>query len=217
MVYKTIYASYVLLFEALDTFRADHWVRLLMTRPSRTLEGKPQSEVDLESFYNFFGPSARSAYCYTSELPRYEKSIRADLGIITHDTLFNLVNQATSLNLTDSVSHQIILIEPSSARDDFNETIPTRYLYEIIRNSLNDHILEGAAHLFNLFNRSAKLKGSSGYMLEDAIHCAFPKGGEWKIIRLKANSPEKNTHWKDPDPNNPTVPSNRLSGYYQYG
>jgi hypothetical protein len=88
------------------------------------------------------------------------------------------------------MSHRITLVERSSSRDDFNVIIPTRHLYEILRNALNDRVLEGAACMFNLFNRSTKLKGSSGYMLDDAIHCAFPKGGEWKVTRLKTNPRE---------------------------
>jgi hypothetical protein len=96
-------------------------------------------------------------------------------------------------SLTDSFSFV------RDTRNTFIAVIPTRYLYERLKDALTNHSLEAAARLYSMFLRNPKTRTPAAYMLDDAIRDLFYKGGEWPIVRLTANHPgPKFTHWKTP-------------------
>ena len=159
------------------------------------------SEAALEAFFNDFGPSARSAYTFSSALKSYFQLLLEDFRTITFDTLDDIIRDATSLDLSRPVSQRILLIAPGDTRDSFTVNIPTYFIYQRLREHLdNNHTAEAAARLFDLFVRNKKTKASAGYLLDDAIHGIFPEGGVWRVTRMKANPPgPKFTHWKKDD------------------
>jgi len=153
------------------------------------------SEAELEYFYSHFGPSARAAYVHASAPEVYDRALDNEVGRITHVVLADTLR---GWDLSHGVYHKIFIISPGITRHTFYTFIPTRYLYEVIRDAVIGHSL-GAAHLYEMFVRSPKTKASAGYMLDDAIHRSFPKGGQWKILHMKSNRPgSKFTNWKEP-------------------
>ena len=166
---------------------------------SRTLQNVVCSEEELTTFYSRFGPSARSAYANASSAGLYETNIRSKIGQITYETLDNIIRQAAALNLPQDILHQIVLISPGAFRNDFRVSIPTRYIYEILRNTLSDRKLEAAARLYVMFIRTPFTRAGARYMLDDGYHDVLRKGGEWQIVRMVANRPgPKYTHWREP-------------------
>ena len=128
------------------------------------------------------------------------------ISSITYETLDRLVQQSVTLNFSDEVSHRIFEISPGATRQEFQATIPTRYIYEKVRNSLSMHMLGAAARLYATLVRSPISRGTAGYMLDDAVNDTFHKGGQWEIVRMTPNRPgPKYTHWK----NDLETPANR--------
>jgi hypothetical protein len=161
------------------------------------------SEGDLELFCRHFSTSARLAYGYASDFKLYDTYLNIDLNAIAYEIL---VPQSTGLDLSHTVSHQILEISPGATRYTFEVTIPTRYLYEKLRNALSMPTLEAAARLYAMFVRSPVSRSAAGYMLDDAVNDVFHRGGQWEIVRMTQNrSGPKFTHWK----NNLETPTNR--------
>jgi hypothetical protein len=150
-----------------------------------------------------FGGSARSAYTYAHECHLYDRPLIEKLATISFDDLGALIRNSASLTPSDgpSISHQLIHIFPDTNRDMFKVGIPTRYLYEKLRNYLSHCNLEATARMYSMFVRIPTSRATADYMLEDSVNDIFPNGGQWKIKRLKANHlGPKYTHRKA-DPN----------------
>ena len=124
-----------------------------------------------------------------------------DLTNITYDEVFNLINRATSLDLSNSLSHRITLISPGVTRNIHTVSIVTPYIEGLLRRMHDDHVLEASARQFQVFNGFSKGKSSAGYILDGGIHGALCKERTWQVVPLKANPPGTvNTHWKLPKP-----------------
>lgn len=93
-----------------------------------------------------------------------------------------MFRHATDLDLSmKAISHQIVLISPGAFRYEPEVSIPSRHIYEILRDNLSGHKLEAAARLYEIFSRDQCIKSSAGYMLEDGYHNVLCKGGQWEI------------------------------------
>ena len=170
---------------------------------SRNLQHEVCSEGDLEIFCRQFDTSARLAYAHASHIKLYDTFLNRSLNAITYEILGNIVRQSIGLDLSHTVSHQIFEISPGATRYTFEVSIPSRYLYEKLRNAPT---LEAAASLYAMFVRSPVSRRAAGYMLDDAVNDIFHRGGQWEIVRMTPNRPgPKFTHWK----NNLETPTNR--------
>ena len=77
-------------------------------------------------------------------------------------------------------------------------SIPTRYIYKILRNHLHIKPLQEAANLYQVFMCNSYTKAPAGHIFED-VHNLFCKGGEWRITPLTKNKAGPlNTHFKSP-------------------
>jgi hypothetical protein len=103
------------------------------------LQLNPCSEAELETFYNKWGPSARSVYTHASSPDLYEGPMLEAIGKVTFKELDNVLCQATSLDLSSEVSHRLLLVCPGDTRNTFIAVIPTRYLYERLKDALTNH------------------------------------------------------------------------------
>jgi hypothetical protein len=170
------------------------------TPPSRTLQARIHSEVDLKNFYLLYGPSARSAYTKAREPQSYDKALLEKISTITYEQLDKLIRSSMGLNMSDELSHQLVLIVPSTMRDTLEASIATYHLYGHVRDVLCHRRLEAANRLYLMFLRNPRTKACAGYMLDDAIH-EFHKGGSWAIARMiRSNrAGPKYMHWKKPN------------------
>jgi len=98
------------------------------------------------------------------------------------------------LNLSGTVSHQIILIYPGTSRNAFESSFPTHYIYEKIQDTLSNHKLEVVARLYEMYARVPNAKNNAGYMLEDAVSDVFFRGGEWSLVSMTKSN--RTGHWK---------------------
>jgi hypothetical protein len=124
-------------------------------------------------FYKHFKSSARSAYANASFAAQYDTNIPSKIGRIALETLDDVLRQATGLNLSQEISHQILVVSPGDLRHEVEVSIPTRYLYEMVRDALSDRTLEAAARLYGIFIRNRCTRTSASHMLEDGIHNIF--------------------------------------------
>ncbi|KAF8524245.1 hypothetical protein JB92DRAFT_3109660 [Gautieria morchelliformis] len=176
---------------------------LIMGRTLQT-RGKPCSEVELEVFYSRYAPSARTAYTYAHQhLSRYDNNmVKREIGNLTYDKVASMLSAAEQLGTErEGVSHHILLISPQSNREMLEVSIPTRYIYKMLRDHLHIKTLQEASKLYQIFVRNAQTKASAGYIFED-VHNLFCKGGEWRVTPLtRNNAGTVNTHFKSPTAN----------------
>jgi hypothetical protein len=183
--------------------------------PSRMLQNKDCSEAQIESFSTRYGTSARLVYTNASNPSIYETSLIDKMAGITYKEVAKLFREVQLFNLAGAVSHQLISISPGATRNAFVSTFPTRYIYEQFRDSLSTHKLEAVARLYDIFVRNPNTKVPAGFMLEDAVNDVFFRGGEWSLVPLIRSNLKgsKYTHWKAPNPDDPTTPKYLHLGY----
>jgi hypothetical protein len=100
----------------------------------------------------------------------------------------------------EHVSHHILLVSPQSNRAEQSITIPSRYMYNKLRDQLQVHTFRGAARLYQIFVCNTYTKIPADYILDD-VHDLFCKGGEWRITPMTKNKVGRvNTHFKSPSP-----------------
>ena len=162
---------------------------------------EPCSEVDLETFYSRYAPSARVAYTFARQrrLRDYDMLVIREILNLTYDKLASMLSAAEQL-ATEGVSHHILLVSPQSDRRRPEISIPTRYIYTTLRDHLHITTLQEASRLYQIFVRNSQtnLKAPTGYIFED-VHNLFCKGGQWQVTRLTKNKVGSvNTHFKSP-------------------
>ncbi len=166
---------------------------------SRVLQHEVCSEAQIKFFFTRYGTSARSVYTYASYPLIYETSLLGKMARITYEDkdMVKLFGE----DLAAAVSHQPASISPGVTRDDYQSTFPTRYIYEIFRDSLSTQKLKAAARLYDTFVRNPNTKVPAGFMLEDAVNDVFFRGGEWSLVPLMKSilTGPKHTHWKEPN------------------
>ena len=194
------------------------WLALPFADPfiiplSRTLQRNVCSEAQIDFFSDRYGTSARLVYKNALLPIDYDTALQENLRSITYKTLDCLVRQTFALDLSTPVSHQIVLISPGVARNSFESSFPTRYIYEKLRDSLSIHKLEAVARLYDMCIRIPQARANAGFMLEDALNDVFFRGGEWSLVSMMESNRTgpKYTHWKDPK--SPTFPRYLHLGY----
>ncbi|KAF8509908.1 hypothetical protein JB92DRAFT_473469 [Gautieria morchelliformis] len=176
----------------------------------RMLQTQPCSEAELEMFYSQYAPSARIAYAYAHRhLSRYDNMVRVEIKKLTYDKVATMLSAAEQLR-TEGVSHDILLVSPQSNREMLEISIPTRYIYTMLRDHLHIKTLQEASKLYQIFVRNLQTKTSAGHIFED-VHNLFCKGGEWQVTPLtRNNAGSVNTHFKSPT-------ANARSSYMRHG
>jgi len=138
-------------------------------------------------FYSRYAPSARIAYTYAHlYLSVYDGMVRSEITKLTFSTIANVLSTAVALGTAEGVSHHILLVSPQSDRMKHLITIPTRYIYKLLRDRLHITTLQEAANLYQIFVRNSYTKTPAGCILDD-VHDLFCKGGEWKVTPLTKN------------------------------
>ena len=156
------------------------------------------SNEELTRFYNLFGPSARLAYINASQISTYDAGLRSTIQLMTFEMFESRLLEAITTNLSDEISPPIFLISPGDVRYASAISIPTRYIYEMLRDTLSGHRGEAVARLYAIFVRRTGTGGGAGYMLSDGYHSVLCKGGQWKLLSMTSNPPgSKPTHWKE--------------------
>jgi hypothetical protein len=134
----------------------------------------------------------------------YDKKVRSDIAKLTFDTISIVLSTAGTPGTAESVSHYILLVSPQNDRLEHLITIPTRYIYKLLRDQPHITTLQEAAMLYQIFVRNSCTKAPAGYMLDD-VHDLFCKGGEWQVTHLAKNKAGPvNTHFKSPSQNTKT-------------
>ena len=168
---------------------------------SRTLQPAENrcSEQALELFYSRYAPSARMAYAYAEDINHYENIITEEIASLTFESLGKMLPSAEALQ-AEGVSYHILLVSPGKGdRTVQSITIPSRYIYDKLRDKLHIHTLEEAARLYQVFVRNKYTKASADYILDD-VHDVFCRGGEWQLtLMTKARPGPINTHFKSPN------------------
>ena len=161
------------------------------------LQRGKNTERSLQHFYEYFGPSTRAAYMYASGPKAYESALEAKLGVITLESLQQVIFAATGLNLSEAITHQVCLILPDTRRDTFNAIIATRYLYDKLCTTLDIQTTQERDRFYYLFLRSPQSRSLAGHLLDTALHDVLCGGGQWLMYKMSPGKPgSKNMHWK---------------------
>ncbi|KAF8806595.1 hypothetical protein BYT27DRAFT_7141270 [Phlegmacium glaucopus] len=184
------------------TYYMKNWLlsELIMGRTLQNTK-EPCSEADLEKFYSRYAPSARMAYNFAHRyLSVYEKMVMDEIWKLSFDTISDVLSAASLGTAENIVSHHILLVSPQDDRTIHMITIPTRYIYKMLRDHLHITTLQEAAKLYQIFVRNSYTRASAGYILDD-VHDLFCKGGEWLVTPLTKNKGPVNTHFKSRNQN----------------
>jgi hypothetical protein len=134
-----------------------------------------------------------------SGLEDYERVVNTDLAKLTLDMLGKMLSSTEAFGV-EHVSHHILLVSPQSNCAEQSIAIPSRYMYNKLRDQLQVHTLQGATRLHQILMRNTYAKTPAEYILDD-VHDLFCKGGEWRITPMTKNSIGRvNTHFKSPSP-----------------
>ncbi len=89
------------------------------------------------------------------------------------------MNKASGPSFEDKVSHHLVLITPSETdRSQHLVEIPTRYLYEKIRDLAKMQALDAAFLLYEACLEVNHTKTTAGYLIED-----FTSSSWWNMAR----------------------------------
>ncbi|KIM89449.1 hypothetical protein PILCRDRAFT_225823 [Piloderma croceum F 1598] len=102
--------------------------------------------------------------------------VRSEIAKLTFSTIANVLSSAVALGTAEG-AHHVLLVSPQSDRRKHLITIPTRYIYKLLRDYLHITTLREAANLYQIFVRNSYTKTPAGYILDD-VHDLFRKGGE---------------------------------------
>ncbi|KAH8109905.1 hypothetical protein DFH11DRAFT_840452 [Phellopilus nigrolimitatus] len=168
---------------------------------------KMLTERQLEIFFVKYGPTARFAYAWAPLPLKYENELKSAIGSLRSlQRLENILQDFVQLDLNDDISHQILLVLPSAFRDEFSITIPSKHVYDLLRQSRASQIEHAAAVLYNLFVRTPFARAAARYILDEEFQISLRNGGQWSIkplTRFKAD--EQNVTWTKPSSEAPST------------
>ena len=81
---------------------------------------------------------------------------------VNYNDLDMILRRASSANLLEGVSHQIVLISSGESRNEVEVSIPTQHIYQMLRDAIFDR--QEAACLCELFVRNKFTACSAGYV-----------------------------------------------------
>jgi hypothetical protein len=142
---------------------------------SRTLQSQPSvSEQQIKTFLSQFIPSAREVFNYAAHPTLYDTLITKELGSLTRIEIQNIVHNAMKLKFGE-VSHHVVLISPQANRIEHRVEIPTRHIYDKLRELSKLHALDAAFLLYEAFKEVKETKAPAGFIYEDLVHYQLGK------------------------------------------
>jgi hypothetical protein len=160
----------------------------------------PPSSKDIVDFYYKFGPSAGLAYTHAVNTVTFECNLRRRLGDI-HIVLETLLTQASSAFLSDDISHMLFLLSPHEFYLDFQVSIPTRSISNLLQVHAQKTNEQQLVKLFTIFLRHPYTMSCAGYILDGRIHKLLSNGVRWTVswMACKSKQGPKNWHLQDSD------------------
>ena len=112
-----------------------------------------------------------------------------------------ILDSARNFSFDMDVSHHLVLITPSKTSRSWHiMELPTRFLYEKIRDISQLYALDAAFLLYEAFKELNQTTAAAGFMYEDFSRYLVPLGGQWPVASMtKAPKRQKNqkfTHWR---------------------
>ena len=112
-----------------------------------------------------------------------------------------ILDSARELSFDMDVSHHLVLITPSKkSRSQHIMELPTRFLYEQLRDHSKMQALDAAFLLYEAFGDVNQTTAAARFMYEDFSRYLVPLGGQWPVVSMtKVLKRQKNqtfTHWR---------------------
>ncbi|KIM46478.1 hypothetical protein M413DRAFT_8313 [Hebeloma cylindrosporum] len=162
--------------------------------------GEEASELNLKTFLDRFIAAARQAFIYGSAQDMYARLIMETLEDLSGDQTLEIIHSGRLLDLDKKVSHHLVLITPSAdTRLEHLTDIPTRFLYETIRDYTRKDALQGALLLHEIFKEVTETTFAIDYIYEDFARYLIPRGGQRSVITMEKFLPKRNSLPQDPD------------------
>ncbi|KAH8109911.1 hypothetical protein DFH11DRAFT_840580 [Phellopilus nigrolimitatus] len=164
------------------------------------------TERQLENFFVKYGPTARFAYAWAPLPLKYEDELKATIGSLkSFQQLKDIFRDSILLELNHDISHKLLLVLPGAFRRRVSITIPSKHVYDLLRQSRALQVEHGAAVLYNFLNRIV-LRAAARYILDEEFQIALRNGGQWSIKPLtRFRADEKNVTWTKPSSEAPST------------
>jgi hypothetical protein len=112
-----------------------------------------------------------------------------------------IMDSARDLSFDMDVSYHLVLITPSEkSRSRHLTEIPTRFLYEKIRDLAKMHALDAAFLLYEAFKDVNQTTAAAGFLYEDFSRYLVPLGGQWPLASMtkvpKRQKKQNISHWR---------------------
>ncbi|EJD08212.1 uncharacterized protein FOMMEDRAFT_164903 [Fomitiporia mediterranea MF3/22] len=166
---------------------------------SMGMQLRRQKEIQLQAFYEKFGPIAREAFQFSGNLDGYEDIILRELGSTSLKSLPDVICWAASGNCEGGWSHRVLVTYPrdDSDRTEFNITIPTKKFRDLVLGRLIAHTVQEARTACSLFLLNQNTRAVVGHLLGPISLRILLDGGQWSMRKMhRTDAPPKNTHWK---------------------
>ncbi|KAK7027281.1 hypothetical protein VNI00_015370 [Paramarasmius palmivorus] len=171
------------------------WLRYMMKPPTlkeiilmrdcqALLPMRSISDPMIRSFWDKYGPSARSIFANAYNPSAYEEKLIESIAGINAEALAALAEKVPKVLDPDGVSHLILGVYPGALRSDLFVNILTKHIFQLIKNA-NAAKEDMAMHrMHRPFNNNPQTRAAAGYIFEDRLHELLLRGGMWKADRL---------------------------------
>ena len=163
------------------------------------------SERDLATFFDRYGPSARTAFKYAASSDEFDDQIQLICTNTSLSKLWKIMHEADTLTLDNELSHQIFVIAPKPDSPCFKHCVQfaSPFNANLLYMALHMKSTIEAQEFCGLLISALFSKGSAGNVFEVLAHGAFDQGGYFPIFKMSKSNRigTANSHWKTPNEN----------------
>lgn len=164
---------------------SDNLAKPLISYTSRLLQQYKRDEVELQQFFELYGPSARDCYAYCADLPHYRMIVREKIQSLAWSTITNALTSKVETLRLDEGSHKVILISPDPQdRGKHLSRLVTKNVGGMVAEQDTNERWRNAHNLFRTMRLDVKTKSGSGWLLEPPFHALCMKGGTFRLYPM---------------------------------
>ncbi|KAI9461460.1 hypothetical protein HD554DRAFT_2316550 [Boletus coccyginus] len=166
---------------------------------ARTLQVKsPPSAAQLKTFFELYGPSARTAYSFAHRIQYFEYQLQGAISSLSVDHVTKMVDGLASLHVNADLPHRLFIIHPGETRASLIIKFASQHISEKLVAALERKVSSAAWVLFEVYNRNPPTKALAGQLWDSVVRGVFTQGGVWPIrqMEVSSNKGKVNQHWK---------------------
>ncbi|KAI9464383.1 hypothetical protein HD554DRAFT_1269970 [Boletus coccyginus] len=166
---------------------------------ARTLQVKsPPSAAQHKTFFELYGPSARTAYSFAHCIQYFEYQLQGAIDSLSVDHVTKMVDNLASLHVNADLPHRLFIILPGETWASPIIKFASQHISEKLVAALECKVSSAAQVLFEVYNHNPPTKALAGQLWDSVVRGVFTQGGVWPIHQMEvlSNKGKVNQHWK---------------------